>query len=224
MKFLEPTRKPKVIYTDNSLEFGKSCGELSWNHCTWTPHRSETSGIAETAVRRVKEVTSAVLLQSGLDQEWWANSMECYCYLRNIEDLLSDGKDTIWNAVRNAFWRTSNTVWSNGRISPYLCEGHIEITSILSKSLTRYISRLCIVCGENLERRHFGRRHWRIGADGRIWNPRQKAQCKGGVNDNEWWKVHIPIRRCFPWVRWRRSGSENTHLEPGPPRQRKRPR
>ena len=23
-KFLEPTRKPKVIYTDNSLEFGKS--------------------------------------------------------------------------------------------------------------------------------------------------------------------------------------------------------
>ena len=27
MKFLEPTRKPKVIYTDNSLEFGKSCEE-----------------------------------------------------------------------------------------------------------------------------------------------------------------------------------------------------
>ena len=25
MKFLEPTRQPKVIYTDNSLEFGKSC-------------------------------------------------------------------------------------------------------------------------------------------------------------------------------------------------------
>ena len=28
-KFLEPTRKPKVIDTDNSLEFGKSCEELS---------------------------------------------------------------------------------------------------------------------------------------------------------------------------------------------------
>ena len=37
MKFLEPTRKPKVIYTDNSLEFGKSCEELSWNHCASTP-------------------------------------------------------------------------------------------------------------------------------------------------------------------------------------------
>ena len=71
MKFLEPTRKPKVIYTDNSLEFGKSCEELSWNHCTSTPHRSETNVIAERAVRRVKEGTSAVLLQSGLDEKWW---------------------------------------------------------------------------------------------------------------------------------------------------------
>ena len=41
-KFLEPNRKPKVIYTDNSLEFGKACEDLSWNHCTVTPHRSET--------------------------------------------------------------------------------------------------------------------------------------------------------------------------------------
>ena len=40
----------------------------------------------------MKEGTSAVLLQSGLDKEWWADSMECYCYLRNIQNLLSDGK------------------------------------------------------------------------------------------------------------------------------------
>ena len=91
-KFLEPERKPKVIYTDNSLEFGKACEDLSWYHCTSTPHKSETTGIAERAVRRVKEGTSAVLLQSGLNESWWADSMECYCYLRNIQDLLSDGK------------------------------------------------------------------------------------------------------------------------------------
>ena len=58
-KFLEPSQKPKVIHTDDSLE----CEELSWNHCTSTPHRSETNEIAERAVRRVKEGTSAVL--------WW---------------------------------------------------------------------------------------------------------------------------------------------------------
>ena len=74
------TRKEflKSLYTDNSLEFGKACEDLSWNHCTSTPHRSETNGIAERAVRRVKEGTSAVLLQSGLNESWWADSMECY--------------------------------------------------------------------------------------------------------------------------------------------------
>ena len=81
-KFLEPERSPKVIYTDNSLEFGKACGDLSWNHCTSTPHRSETNGIAERAVRRVKEGTSAVLLQSGLNESWWADSMECYTHCK----------------------------------------------------------------------------------------------------------------------------------------------
>ena len=53
-KFLEPDRNPKVIYTDNSLDFGKTCEDLSWHPCTSTPHRSETNAIAERAVRRVK--------------------------------------------------------------------------------------------------------------------------------------------------------------------------
>ena len=91
-KFLEPNRKPKVIYTDISLDFGKACEDLSWNHCTSTPHRSETNGIAERAVRGVKEGTSAVFSQSGLNESWWADSMKCYTYLRNVTDLLSDGK------------------------------------------------------------------------------------------------------------------------------------
>ena len=91
-KFLEPKRKPKVIYSDNSLEFGKAREDLSWNHYTSKPHRSEINGIAERAVRKVKEGTSAVLSQSSLDEHWWAETMECYTYLRNIQDPLSDGK------------------------------------------------------------------------------------------------------------------------------------
>ena len=90
-KFLESSQKPEVIYTDNSSEFGKSCEELSSNNRTAAPHRSETIGFAERAVRRVKEGTSAVP-QSGLDEKWWADSMECFCYLRNVEDLMADGK------------------------------------------------------------------------------------------------------------------------------------
>ena len=67
-------------------------GESRMHHRTSTPHRSETNGIAESAVRRMKEGTSAVLLQSGLDEKWWADSRECYCYLRNVQDLLADGE------------------------------------------------------------------------------------------------------------------------------------
>ena len=80
------------------LKIPKSEGPDIWirlprrEYSTPTPHRSETNGIVERAVRRVKEGTSAVLLQSGLDEKWWADSMECYTYLRNIQDLLSDGK------------------------------------------------------------------------------------------------------------------------------------
>ena len=40
----------------------------------------------------MRERTSAVLLQSGLNENWWADSMEYYTYLRNVTDLLSDGK------------------------------------------------------------------------------------------------------------------------------------
>ena len=91
-KFLEQSHKPKVIYSDNSMEFGRACEDLSWNHRTSTARRSETSGIAERAVRPVKEGTSAVLLQSGLDEKWWADSMECHCHVRKVQGLLADGK------------------------------------------------------------------------------------------------------------------------------------
>ena len=125
-KFLEPNRKPKVIYTDNSLEFGKACEDLSWNHCTSTPHRSETNGIAERAVRRMKEGTSAVLLQSGLDKEWWADSMECCCYLRNIQDLLSHGKTP---------YERRFGVPSNGPVIPF--GAMVEYHPISSKDQSR---------------------------------------------------------------------------------------
>ena len=59
--------KPKVIYTDKSLKFGKAYEDLSWNHCTSTPHRSQTNGIAERAVRRVKR------LRHCCNQVWMKN-------------------------------------------------------------------------------------------------------------------------------------------------------
>ena len=43
-------------------------------------------------MRRVKEGTSSVLLQTGLNESWLAVLMESYTFLRNVTDLLYDGK------------------------------------------------------------------------------------------------------------------------------------
>ena len=73
LKILGTGASTKSCVSDNSMEFGRACEVLSWNHCTSTPHRSETNGIAERAVRRVKEGTSAVLLRSSIDERWWSD-------------------------------------------------------------------------------------------------------------------------------------------------------
>ena len=96
-KFLEPN----VIYTDNSLEFGKACEDLSWNHCRSTPHRSETNGLAERAVRRVKEGASAVLLQSSITLQLRKTiqesiNLERKSYLDCSSDTLST-RGRVWN-------------------------------------------------------------------------------------------------------------------------------
>ena len=151
-KFLEPNRNPKVSYADNSLEFGKASEDLSWNHCTSTPHRSETNGTAERAVRRVKEGTSAVLLQSGLNESWWADSMECCIYLRNVTDLLSDGKTPYERRFGQPF---------KGPIIPFgsLVEYHLitakdqsQNPSSRKESLTWIVPRIRSVRGETLGR------------------------------------------------------------------------
>ena len=136
-KFLEPNRKPKVIYTDNSLEFGKACEDLSWNHCTSTPHRSETKGIAERAGAQ----NSGRDICSGLDKEWWADSMECYCFLRNIQDLLSDGKTPYGRRIGMPF---SGPVIPFGTMVEY---HHISAKDISRLHLTRHIPRLCVARG-----------------------------------------------------------------------------
>ena len=37
-----------------------------------------------------RNVCCIVAIRLGL--KWWADSVECCCYLRNVEDLLADGK------------------------------------------------------------------------------------------------------------------------------------
>ena len=148
-KFLEPNGKPKVICTDNSVEFGKACEDLSWNLCTSTPHFLETNRFAERAVRRVKEGTSAVLLQSGLDENWWAESKECCTFLRNIQDLLSDGKTPYERRFHLKDQSLRLVHWLS--ILPCFCERPVKNPSIWTESLTWIVPWIRFVRGVNLE-------------------------------------------------------------------------
>ena len=220
-KFLEPDRKSKVIFTDNSLDFGKACEGLSWNHFTSTPHRSETNGIAERAVRRVKEGASAVLLQSGLNESWWADSMECYTNLRNIQDLLSDGKTPYERRFGEPF---------KGPIIPFgsLVE-HYPI-SAKDQSIIHQFGKK-VFPGLFLGYALYAGGIWKgdvLIADleeletmdaSDIYSERLNAK---EVIFHQKYKIYIPGRRWISKTFWRRSGTENIHLDTGPPNSRRR--
>ena len=124
--FLEPSEKPKVFETYNSLELGKSSEELAWKHCTSMLHRSVTNGIAERLVRRITEGTSAVLLQSGLDEKvvvWFHGVL---LFLRNVQDLLSDGKTQYERRFGEPFLRTNDSVWPH-RYHPISAKGQSRL-------------------------------------------------------------------------------------------------
>ena len=80
----------------------------------------KTNGIAERAVRRINEGTSAVLMQSGLEEKWSADSMKCYCYLRDVWDLLADGKTPRYREVSGEL--VSTQYWNLFLIPPHLCK------------------------------------------------------------------------------------------------------
>ena len=184
------------------MEFGKACEDLSWNHCTSTPHRPETNGIAERAVRRVKEGTSAVLLQSGLNESWWADSMECYTYLRNVTDLLSDGKTPYERRFGQPF---------NGPIFPFgsLVEYHPKTAKDQSK--IHQFGKLghALYAGEI----------WKgdvLVADLEDWRrwTHQKSTSKrlNAKFPKEKGEFIFPIADGRIKNPWRRSGPENIHL------------
>ena len=74
----------------------------------------------------MKEGTSAVLLQAGPDNEWLADFMECSCYLRNIQDLLSDGK---------TLYERRFGIPLNGPVIPFgaMVEYHLIFAEVLSR-------------------------------------------------------------------------------------------
>ena len=74
-KFVPPDQKPGIILPNSSVGGARVCVDVCWNHDKSTPCRPETNGIAENAVRRVKEGTSAPLVQPCLPEKRWREAM-----------------------------------------------------------------------------------------------------------------------------------------------------
>ena len=193
-KFLGLSQKPKVIYTDNSWEFGKSCEDLSWTHRTSTLHQSETIGFAERAVRRVKEGTSAVL-QSGSGEKWWTDSMECYCYLRIVQDLMAEleklhMKDDSENHSRDRSFhlqQLSNIIRFHQEFNP-------DFTNLARKFLPGINLGYASVAGE-CGKEIFWLQICKIWKTWSVRNPSSKNQCKRSVDDTKVWIFNIPSSR-----------------------------
>ena len=94
-------------------------------------------GSAERAARRIGESISTMLLQSGLDENWWADTMECNTYLRNIQDLLSDGKTPHQRRCGKKF--EGRLFHFTGWVLPYLYERPVKNPSIWKESQKSYL-------------------------------------------------------------------------------------
>ena len=184
-------------------------------------HRSETNGIAERAVRRVKEGTSAVLLQSGLDENWWADSMECYAYLQNIQNLLFDGKTPYERRSGESF---------KGPIIPFGSLVEYYPTSAKDQSRIHQFGKK-VLPGLFLGYALYAGRIWKgdvLIADleeletmdaSEIYSERLNAM---DVIFPKKWKNRFSSRRWTNQTFWERSGTENTHFDTGTPNSRRR--
>ena len=150
------------------------------------------------------------MLQSGLDEKWWADSMECYCYLRNTQDLLADGK----TPCERRFGQPSK-----GPIIPFgsMIEDH-PVSAIDLSRLHQFGPN--ILPGIFLGYVYYAVTIWKgdISWSQTLRNWERWTHLKSMLvltlpKD----ETKVPDRRCNSQTIWRRSGSENIHLNTGSP-------
>ena len=139
LMFFEPPEKPKVIHSDNSLEFGNFCEDLSWNHCASTRHRSETNGTAETAYAEKKEgrlrycCNQVWIMNGGLIHGMLLLSAKCSTPLRRWDN-------TSWKTIRRTMKRPGHSVWCNGWVSSNFCKTSQGFTNLVRKFCLEFSS------------------------------------------------------------------------------------
>ena len=185
-----------------------------WNHCTSTPHTSETKWDCwkSSAQSERRHICSIVAIRSG-----WklVGKFDGILYLSSKHT-----RSVVW-WENTPYERRFGTPFE-GRIIPF--GSLVEYCPILAKdqSIIHHFGKnvlpglflgYALYAGENLEEWHISCRHWGVGNDGRIRNLLWKTQCKGRNISQRKWKIHFSSRWWTNQTSWRRSGTENIHLD-----------
>ena len=161
-------------------------------------------------MQRVKEGTSAALLQSGLNENWWADSMECYTYLRNVTDLSSDGKTEYERRFGQPFKGPIFPFGSLVDYYPKTAKDRSRIHQLGKKALPGLFLGYALYAG----------RIWKgdvLVADTEEMETMDASEIYSkrlrGDNSQRKWEIYFSNRSCTNQTPWTRSRPENVHLD-----------
>ena len=132
-------------------------------------------------MRRVKEGTS-VLLQSGLDEKWWADSVECYCYLRNVQDVLADGKTPYESRFGEPFKGPVMPFGFMVEYHPISAKDQSRFHQIVKKVLPGIFLGFALVAVRSQKGYILVADIEELGKIRRVRNPHSKSQCQRSNN------------------------------------------
>ena len=160
----------------------------------------------------MKEGTSAVLLQSSLNESWWADSIECYTYLRNVQDLSSDGKTPYNRRFGEPCKGPSIPFGSLVEYYPISAKDQSRIHQFGKKVLPGLFLGYALYAGAiwkgDIMVAHIEELETMDASE--IYSKRLNA--KEVIFSQRKSKIHFSSRRWTNQIFWRTSGTENTHL------------
>ena len=167
------------------MEFGRACEDLSWNHRPSTPDRSETNGIAERAIRRVKEGTSAVF---ATVRTWWNAIAICETSKTSWPTGRRHMKDDFWEPFKGPIIPFGAMV----EYHPISPKDQARIHQFGKSVLPGIFLGYELIAAWNLETRFSDSRSGRYGKVGSIRNLSSKNQRKGIIDQTKRWWIYIP--------------------------------
>ena len=203
--FLEPSQAPTVVYTENSMEFGRAFEGFSWNHRTSTRHRS----LKEHSTSKGRCVSNMATIMSR-----WKDMLRLHGML-----LLSAkcprplGR---WeNATRQTKWRNiQKTIlfWNNGWVPSVFSKRSGKVHQSGKEILPRIFLGYELIAGGIWKRDFFDSRPGRFGKIGCIRYVFSKNQRKRTIDQTKRLWFHLPKSRWYSKIVRKRLRIPSTHV------------